>query len=226
MAETYAELASHRSIASLMEHLHAPGGDALARFRIIRTLVVAAQSDLSFRSTAQVIVILALWPGLDAVFWRLARGFPDDRDTLCSEILARVSEAMLVLNLAKVTAVTATLLRNVERDIRRDLIDTRAIGEASVPIYDEMVEAEATAASGLVAVADRGLEDHLLGLGLDDTNLLNRVFTLGETQEEAGRALGLSPAASRKRIQRTLQKLRILQESSTAMSHFVPPFGL
>lgn len=226
MAETYPDLASHASIASLMEHLHARDGDPMARFRIIRTLVIAAQSDQRFRSTAQIIVILALWPGFDAVFWRLARGFPNDRDSLTAEILARVTEAILVLDLKKVTAVTATLLRNLERDIRRDLIGARALCEASRPIDDDAVEAEATAMTASIADADWGLDDRLVGLGSGETNLLKRVFVLGETQEEAGRSLGLSPAAARKRFQRCLQKIKTRQISSTALSHSFPPVGL
>ena len=226
MAKAYSDLALHASIAALMEHLHLRNGDPLDRFRIIRVLVIAAQSEQPFRRTAQIMVIVALWPGLDAVFWRLARGFPNDRECLSSEIVARISEALLILDLAKVTAVTATLLRNVERDIRRDLIDARILGQATMPIDDKMVEAEATVAAASVCADDRNLDDWLGGISADETNLLRRVFVLGETQEEAGRALGLSAAAARKRVRRTLQKLRLRQKNNPFVSHSSSPNGL
>lgn len=226
MGKTYIDLAAHASIASLMEHLHGRGGDPTARFHIIRTLVTAAQSDRRFRSTAQIIVILALWPGLDAVFWRLARGFANDRDSLDSEIIARVTEAILVLDLERVTAVTATVLRNVERDIRRDLIEARAMCEGSRPIDDDEVEAEVMAMTAPIALGDWNLDDYLEGLGPEETTLLRRIFVLGETQEEAGCTLGLSPAAARKRVQRSLLKLRARQKTCSELSHSLPPVGL
>lgn len=226
MRQTQSDLASHASVAALMEYLHTRGSDAAARFRIIRTLVVAAQSDRCFRETAQIMVILALWPGLDAVFWRLTRGFPDDRDSLSSEILARLSEAILVLDLQKVTAVAATLLRNLERDIRRDLIGARVVRRASLPINEEAVEAEADATTDAGLAGDHNMDAWVAGLNAEDAKLLRRVFVLGETQEEAGRALGLSPAAARKRYQRALAKTRAHQKICSALSHSDAAVGL
>ena len=207
MRQSYSELTSFSSIASLMENQHKTGRDPATRYRIVRALVTAAQSDQHYRSTAHLMVMTALWPGLDAVFWRIARGFPIARDDLSSELLSRVSEAILALDLGKVEAVAATLLRNVERDMRRDLIAARIIEKAARPIDDPPVEAVAAAASEHLVIDHHDLACHFAGLAERDANLLCRIFLLGETQEEAGRAVGLSHDAARKRYQRALAKL-------------------
>jgi len=226
MGKTHSELAPFSSIASLMEHQHAHGGDPAARFRVVGALVAAAQSDQRYRSTAHLIVIALLWPGLDAVFWRLSRGFPAARDDLPADILARFGEAILVLNLDRVTAVVATLLRNVERDLRRDLITARVIAEALQPIDDAAVEASIAALAMPMSVEQTGIADCLEGLNPKDRQLLCRVFILGETQEEAGRALGLSAAAARKRYQRALANIRSKQKFRSALSHSGGAVGL
>jgi RNA polymerase sigma-70 factor (ECF subfamily) len=226
MRLAHPDLAAFATILSLMEHQRGNAGDPTARFRVIRTLVAAAQSDESYRSTAQVMVIIALWPGLDAVYWRLARGFPGARDDLATEILSRLGEAILTLDLEKVTAVAATLLKNLERDIRRDLIDARVDAEASRPIDDPAISAALVEATAVDVGDAPVVADRLSGLRPDDAHLLRRVFILGETQEEAGQSLGLSQAAARKRYQRALEKLRTQQKNPSALSHSGAVVGL
>lgn len=226
MRQADPELAAFGSIPALLEHQHARDGDPAARFAVIRALVMAAQSDQRYRSTAHLMVIVALWPGLDAVFWRLSRGFPDRRDDLPAEIVARIGEAILTLDLDRVTAVTATLLRNVERDIRRDMVATRVVGETLKSIADPVIEALVVETAESVEVQPQDLTDHLACLAQRDATLLRRVFLFGETQEEAGRALGLEPAAARKRYQRALAKLRLQQKVPPVLSHSGSPVGL
>ncbi|HLP65937.1 MAG TPA: sigma factor-like helix-turn-helix DNA-binding protein [Rhizobium sp.] len=226
MRQIHPELAAFGSIAALMEQQQAPWGDQAASYGVIRALVYAAQSENSYRSAAHLMVLVALWPGLDAVFWRIARGFPDRRDDLPADVLARVGEAILAVDFARVTAVVATLLRNVERDIRRDLIADRVIGQASRPIDDPSIEAVVEAMVAPEPADDQVLADHLSGLRPEDAHLLRRVFTLGETQEEAGQSLGLSHDAARKRYQRALEKLRAQQKNPSDLSHSGAAIGL
>ncbi len=63
--------------------------------------------------------------------WRLWRGFPDVRSDLAAEIIARLGEAIVSLDLERVVSVTATLLRNLEWifDVR-DLIRSRKTAES------------------------------------------------------------------------------------------------
>lgn len=226
MRQAYPELAQFPTIAAVMEHQHSSANDAAMRFGVIRVLVAAAQSDQAFRPTAQIMVILALWPGLDAVYWRLWRGFPDSRCDLVADISARLGEAIVTLDLARVTSVTATILRNLERDVCRDLIRSRQTTDAMQPISDPVIEAQATMLSWQGNPKARLLDDRLVDIGPRDAQLLKRVFLLGETQEEAGRALGLGAAAARKRFQRALRKLRSDEKSPSALSHSVRPIGL
>jgi RNA polymerase sigma factor (sigma-70 family) len=226
MRQAYPELARFPSIAAVMEHQHSATTDAEVRFSVIRVLVVAAQSEQAFRSTAQIMVILALWPGLDAVNWRLWRGFPDARSDLAADIIARLAEAIATLDLKRVSSVTATLLRNLERDIRRDLSRARQPVEAVQPISDPSIEAQATMLSWQGNPEAGLLDDRLVDLGPRDAQLLKRVYILGETQEEAGRALGLGAAAARKRFQRAMRRIRSDEKSSPALSHSVRPIGL
>jgi RNA polymerase sigma factor (sigma-70 family) len=226
MRQDHPDLAAFASIASLMEHQHARGGDPAGRFRVVRALVAAAQSDQRYRSTAHLMVIAVLWPGLDAVLWRLSQGSPASREDLPTEILARFGEAILALDLNKVTAVVATLLRNVERDIRRDLIASRVIDRALQPIDDPAVQASIAELAVPILIEKTDIGDCLEGINPKDRQLLLRVFILGETQEEAGRALGLSPSAARKRALRALAKLRTQQKNCSALSHSGAAIGL
>jgi DNA-directed RNA polymerase specialized sigma24 family protein len=213
MRQGHTDLGPFASIASMMEHQYARGGDPAARFRIVRALVGAAQSDQRYRSTAHLVVITVLWPGLDAVFWRLSRGFPAARDDLPTEILTRFGEAIVVMDLNKVTAVVATLLRNVERDLRRDLIASRVIDQALRPIDDPAIEASIAELATPISIETTDIAECLQRLNPKERQLLLRVFILGETQEEAGLALGLKPDAARKRFQRALVKLRAQQKN-------------
>jgi DNA-directed RNA polymerase specialized sigma24 family protein len=226
MRQGHPDVAPFASIASLMEHQHAQGGDPSARFRVVRALVAAAQSDRRFRSTAHLMVIVALWPGLDAVFWRLSRGFPAACHDLPAELLARIGEAILAIDLNNLTSVVATLLRNVERDIRRHLIAARVIDQALLPIDDPAVEASIAELAVPTSVEKTDITDFLEGLTPKERQLLLRVFILGETQEEAGLALGLKPDAARKRYQRALARIRSQQKFRSALSHSGAAVGL
>ena len=103
--------------AALFDHLHGPGGDAAARNAILTALVVEAQQG--DRDTAVPLLMLALWPGLDAVHRRLARHFRAEPDLLVSEVTGRITDSIHRLDLSRVNWIAATLIRNTERDIRR-----------------------------------------------------------------------------------------------------------
>lgn len=226
MRQDCPEIAPFQSIASVLEHQHGPSTDAVKRFGLIRDLVTAAQSAQPYHSTAQVMVIVALWPGLDAVFWQLWRAFPGARDDLSGEIVAQIGVAILSIDLERVTAVTGTLLRNLKRDICRDLIGARLLAEESRQFDNPAVEAKATLLAWQNTVEVQSIDDHLANLAPRDVQLLKRMFLIGETQEEAGRALGLNPDAARKRYQRALEKLRARQKIPASLSHSVASVGL
>ena len=200
-------LARFSDPADLFDRLHAPGGDGIARNAVLRALVGAR----SGHEAAVTLLLLALWPGLDAVHRRLASRFRHDPDQLTSEIAGRLVQGILGLDLTRVTWVAATLIRNVERDIRRSL------------------RRDGLAQSGCVALAEPDRPPSALGLpqGLDadvaagilidrlhpllgaDAPLIVAVAVQGARQHEAAGRFGCTLEAARKRYQRALARLRI-----------------
>jgi DNA-directed RNA polymerase specialized sigma24 family protein len=227
MRRAYPDLARHGSIAEVLEHQQGSRKASADRYRMIRVLVSASQAEAGFRSVAQIMVLVALWPGLDAVLGRLARDFPGERADLPTEIVARLSEGIATLDLGAVTAVTATLIRNTERDIRRHLVARQNLGRRTLDISDPAVESAVSVGSEDAADGRDLCADLTAGLCERDAHLLRRIFVLGETQEQAGSALGLGAAASRKRFQRAAKRLQAAQEKSCpALSHSDLSIGL
>lgn len=201
------DLRQFASIAALLQYLQHVDGEPTGRYLIIRQVVLAAQTDADLGLVTVMLVIVALWPGLSSVRYRLRRDFPDEATDLGSEVLARFSELVACIDLGKVRSVSGTLVRNVERDIRRELIRARQRAQRSLDVTNPVVEAEVDRASGS-RQPNAVLDDLLVCLSPEHIALLTRVLVLGETQEEAGRAFGFSPSAARKRFQRCIRQLR------------------
>ena len=82
----------------------------------------------------------------------------------------------------------------------------------------------AAAQASRVPGIDMGLIIKVLSAA--DAQMLSRMIQFGETQEEAGAALGLGPAASRKRYQRAIAALKQNPNISLeAMSRFPAAVG-
>ena len=200
------------SIDELLFHQHAADQDGHDRNGVLRALVIEVQAQGPASELSTAILLLALWPGLDAVHGRLCREFPLDRAEHGAEITARAAIAIAKLDLTAVTRIAATLVRNIERDIRRDLIRRNVRRRAEV-LWDDDLSA---GAGGRVAqpCALHDWQHRLAALKPRDATFLLRMLVLGETEEEAGRALGLSHEAARKRFQRTIARLRSPQNNS------------
>ena len=183
--------------AALLDRLHGPGHEPKPRNDILRALI--AVDD---REAADTLLLLALWPGLDGVRRRLHRSFVGRSDELAAEIPARTAESLRRLDLDRVTWIAATVIRNVERDIRRALRRDWSRAALAQP-FDE----------ALVASADGGAVDGLLArqaadLAGADADLVLGVAVVGESQVEAARRLRIEPEAARKRYQRALRRIR------------------
>jgi len=204
----FPDLDRFHTMPALLDHQHGVGGDPAPRFHTIRVLVTAAQSDESFASLACTLTIIALWPGLDGVHARVCRDFPKARAEMAGDVLSGIAAAIGTLDLARVAAVAGTLVANVERDIRRGLLAAERQARRMRDIDDPQV------AAALAYIPDDDIgsaPDSLALLGAlsgTDAELLRRILCLGETQEEAGRALGASHEAARKRCQRAFRRLR------------------
>ena len=194
-----------RDPAALLDALHQKAGSADQKNLILAALARAAHSDGDTGDCALTLMLLALWPGLDAIRCRCIWRKVGTRDEIAADILGRTSEAIRGLDLQRVNWIAATILRNVERDILR--AHQRETGRQSLRSKTEPDEVAADDGSGDAAVSEAQLlRDLRLLLGADAI-LVIRVAVEGFSQAEAGVELGLSEAASRKRYQRALAKL-------------------
>ena len=203
-------LAHFADPAALLDTLHVGGRGPDEKNRLLVALVRVAQSDGETAECALTLMLLALWPGLDAVRRRSIWRRIGTGDEVASEILARASEAIRGLDLKRVNWIAATILRNIERDlIRTRQREDRHQSLRSEGDPDEILtdgEASASASPAL-------LRDDLLRIIGTDADLVIRVAVDGFSQAEVASELGLSEAATRKRYQRATRRLRdVLRE--------------
>jgi len=190
----------------------AHGPDLDARDRILRPLVHVA-GERGSRPLAQALLMLCLWPGLDALFRRRLALFRDG-DHLATEIVDHFSIALQRLDLRRVACLTATLLRNTERS----LLDGRARDLSELPT-DRVEKLEAPSqqagdsAFGLPnevtydATVGR-LRSWLTKVVGDDADLVLEAVVLEHSRLEVAGARGISCAAARKRLERALARAR------------------
>lgn len=201
--------------ADLLERLHAPAEDqGQGRNVILRALVTESQQG-DRPQTAVILLFLALWPGLDAVYRRLLRHFRTEPELLVAEISEWVTRGIDGMVLERVTWVAATLVRNTERDIRRGLAARwgeealreelrdhgRMVAPAEPPVFQFGPPADAEQATAAI-------ETRLRNLVGSNAGLVTAVAIHGELQNEAALRLGISHEAARKRYQRALGRLR------------------
>lgn len=191
---------------ALLEHLHRGSATSLQKNLVLQDLVTAAKANSRSGDSALTLMLLALWPGLDGVFRRSRARRLGDTDEIASEILARATTAIRGLDLTRVNWIAATILKNVERDVLR--AHNRETSRQSVQDpFDVDLH------GGIFEVADPELEPEQLLAELTrligvDAELVLRVVIDGYTQAEAGKQMGLSEPAARKRFQRALKRVR------------------
>lgn len=198
-------------VAGLLDHMHHLGGDPEPRNDILTALTREAQDKGAPADVAITLILLALWPGLDAVRGRLHRHFRSPAE-LASEIVARGVLNIRCMDLARVNRVAATLVRNVERDMLREL-QRRSREGAGARTVEAILDAEDGAPLfGQPGpdhdTARRALAAHLRSLIGADADLVMSVAVDGFTQREAAERLGITHDAARKRYRRALDRLR------------------
>jgi len=200
-----AALAPFRDPAALLDGLHRTSGDQGQKNLILATLVEVAQSDGSVSDCALTMLLLALWPGLDAIRRRSIWRRLGTADEVASDVLARTTEVVRRLDLGRVNWIAATVLRNVERDMirvrQRDQARERLASGADP---DEVAD---SGESGIGATGYEQLNRIVRKLLGGDALLVIRVAIEGFSQAEAGAELGLTEAAARKRYQRAMRRL-------------------
>ena len=210
LRRTSEPLAHFADRAALLDTLHVGGCAPDQKNQLLDALVRAAQSGDATSDCALTLMLLALWPGLDAVRRRSIWRRIGTGDEVASEILARASEAIRGLDLQRVNWIAATILRNIERDLirtrQREDRHQSLRSEADPDDIPTDGEASANASPAL-------LHRDLVRIVGTDADLVIRVAVDGFSQSEVATELGLSEAATRKRYQRATRRLRdALQE--------------
>ncbi len=189
-----------RDPAQLLGWLHDRRGEPEVRNTVLRRLLVLASGGDARSDLAVELLILALWPGLCAVRNRL-RPYRET-ETLDADLLSQLSIAIRRADPDSVARIAATLLRNVERDLRRAY---QREARVSRHMDDYAAEQErhaddADPPEALLVPAQKTLGD--------DGVLLFAVHIAGFSQKQAAKCLGISHDAARKRCQRALRRLR------------------
>lgn len=198
-------LARFREPVGVLDALHRGAISSEKKNLLLTTLVEVAQSNHPDADAALTIMLLALWPGLDAIRRRSIWRRLGASDEIASDILARSTEAIRVLDLDRVNWIAATILKNVERDMVR--ARRRETGLQSVLSHGEHAVGEPASSHALL----HGELRRMIG---SDANLVMRVAVEDFSQAEVAVELGLSEAAARKRYQRATRRLRrVFQEN-------------
>ena len=201
---------------ALLEWLHGRDAGPDGKNRVLAALVAAARAGEAAGETAQTLLWLALWPGLDAVHRRKSRFFREAPEELVSEIAGRFTVEIARLDLSRVRRVAATLVRNVERDVGRALEAAWAdeARRSDEPVDDITLPALPDAALlGLPTGLDADATTVLLGERLSawlggDADIVIAIAIRGERSHDIAARLGIDPAAVRQRYRRALARLR------------------
>jgi hypothetical protein len=216
--------------AAVVGHLAHPGGDLDEKDRVIGELAAVVGRDVEGQ-IATSILLLGLWPGLDAVFNRKAPLFRGRAGDLGGEIIQRFVAEVHRLDLTRVTRVTATLVRNTERRLLQARVREVAFASKPLDLSSSVVKESsahldrppASPFAGATGRSDVGsvavLRDWLKAVvGDDDGDLVADAILLGCTRRELAEAMQLSPAAVRKRLQRALLRARHAMDGKDSWS--------
>jgi DNA-directed RNA polymerase specialized sigma24 family protein len=206
LRQAHAALAPFRDPVALFDGLHRTRDASDDKKLILTALVEAAQSDGPVSDCALTVMLLALWPGLDAIRHRSIRRRIGSAEEITSEIMSRTTEAVRGLDLGRVTWIAATVLLNVERDmIRAHRKQAEHTFLTSITDPDDL---PADRAGGQQAAEAAALEDELRRMIGIDALLVIRVAIEGYSQAEVAAEFGLTHEAARKRYQRAMRRLR------------------
>ena len=209
------------SPSELVSFLSSTDGPLDEKDEIYGALIGQVQDHGRDAELALSIAMLGLWPGLDWVYRRNLRFFPSAPGELVSEISDLFTSNIANADLSRINRVAATLVRNVNRDLRRRLRRSwnEARRRADLPDDDALDTDDVVkgpwAVDGSEEADLRAFRGWLNAVVTTDRELLERVLLQGENTKEAGQALGLSHAAARKRFGRALEKVRRAMSQSS-----------
>lgn len=204
----------------LVDFLNAKTGDLNEKDLVYEILVKIIQTKGPAAETASTILWLGLWPGLDALYRRRLKHFLDDPEELASSISAALTALIERMDLSEVRRLASTIVRSTERDAmegrqrrwreEESRSDKENAGDA---LWGHLIEIPRESVLGILTnfsteaeiVSIRGCLLPIIG---EDTDLVLAILFFGNSQKEAGEALGISHDAARKRYQRALDRIR------------------
>ncbi|WP_297767738.1 hypothetical protein [uncultured Roseovarius sp.] len=189
-----------REPTKLLGWLHSRGSDPDSKNKMLSRLLQKACGDPSGSDLAVELLLLALWPGLCTLRHRLRDLAPVS--ALDADLVSQLTIGIRSARPERIRRVAATLLRNLERDLRRAYLhdaNTRystcdCEGLDAVDANEQMDRPEVIAAAAASAFGKDGV-------------LLTTVHIAGFSQKEAATLLGISHDAARKRCQRAMRRL-------------------
>ena len=191
---------------ALLGALHHGRHDHVRKNAIFAALICAAQGSHPESDAALILMLLALWPGLDGVRRRCLGRRLGSADDIASELLARATEAIRGLDLSRVNEIAATIVMNIQRDMQRAVRREAARPECRVDVEPDWIAAPPTWAAQAQMRAE--LQRDLTTLIGSDTDLVLGVALDGFSQLEMSRRIGIGEAAARKRYQRATVQIR------------------
>jgi RNA polymerase sigma-70 factor (ECF subfamily) len=215
---SHPELQRFSDPSAVLDYLHSRNGDLDDKDSLLAILVESVQADRN--DMAMTMLWLALWPALDNLYRRLLRHFRQAPDDLVSAISEQFTLAVHRADLSGIRRLAATLVRNVERDVRLglrrrweeqslrvDLPDPDVLGNAVPGRLPKSSHLGLPPGSGTDAETAmlREILAHMVGA---DADLVVAVVILGEGQREVASRFGIGHDAARKRLQRALRRIR------------------
>ncbi|HVV51135.1 MAG TPA: hypothetical protein VHO06_15815 [Polyangia bacterium] len=195
-----------------------PAIDLDARDPVLWAMVRATR-DPRLRRLAQTLLLLCFWPALDAMFRRRFGLFPNRPQDLASEIVGRFTIELQRVDVGRVGHLTATLLRNTERDVIRTRRRERLVASRTTEVKPESAvvappEPEPPRPP-LGSLADLTDPESIPALSAwlrraigDDADLVLDAIVRRKRRAQIAVSLGISHAAARKRLERALARAR------------------
>lgn len=202
--------------ATLLDYLHDRHGNLDEKDAVYAALVDAVQRARPWGQLAMALLWCGLSPALESIYRRRLRHFRAEPEELISAIAVAFSALIARIDCRRARRVAACLVWGTERDLMRQ---RRAVWAAQALIdpdasFEEASDARVSTEAAVNVLGEMfaelaSLQEWLMSLaGEQDAELLVSVYILDTTQAEAAKRVGLSHDATRKRIQRALQRLR------------------
>jgi hypothetical protein len=212
-------LASFRGPAAVAEFLVGRGNGLARRDRVLRCLVEETRGGNAKR-TALALVLLGLWPALDAIFRKRGHLFQPEAHDIELEIIEHLIAQVQRIDLPRVSCLAATLVRNTEREVVDARLRERARAARSTAVTPDAIAApaiddERPPASPFGLPVSHSEAEHVAALRSwlqsaigHDADLIVEAVINQRSRLELAASLRISHAAARKRLERALERAR------------------